>query len=257
MQFKVLFNSNAVGAILEFASGANPPGHHYWVKQESDLTCGPSYALGSPVCITYSVDTFYFVFCEPGNNPNQYRVESIAGFAQSAPEVTVNGCTADLTVTGVFDESSIVWSHPNPLYESFLTCLTGCATTTVVIPDIPGLPASITYDVCADVSSVCAGSFPPICTTATVLLLTPPEITIPDYTFCPEDLYEVDVTPIGVGSYEYIFYNGPNGTGGVVCAQSASELCTYPSIGTKSVVVVDLGLVSFGTCAFDTVDFCD
>ena len=259
LEFKVLFHPQAVGAILDFASGAAPPGHHYYIKEYSQTTCQGPTPLGQPVCMAVSSDTFYFTFCEPGNNPNTYEVASVAGFAQSAPEVTVEGCTGELTVEGVFEESTIQWaSTQNSAYDAFLSCTSGCATTIVTVPVGYSGPSILEYEVCADVTSACSGVFAPVCTTATVEVLMAPSIDAGDYYLCPEDApYTVEVTPTGSGSsYEYTFYDGPDGTGSVICSRSSSPSCDFPTAGTKSVVVIDTDLEDdHGACASTTMNF--
>ncbi len=254
IEFEVYFHPDAVGLILDKTT-PNPPG-----SLEYRLSCSSNtYLVGEVVCLpTNFTNPIFITFCKPGNDASTYTIRSVEGFAQSAPEVTVSGCQATLSVSGVFHEPSIVWtSTQDPAYDAFLSCNMGCATTTVTVPNDPNLPTILEYQVCADVSSACGGIFPPVCTTAQVLILTPPIGTVPNYIECPDDFpVNATATPMDpFAAYQYIFYDGPNGTGAVVCPQSATDNCDYATPGNKSVVIIDQSLVSFGNCAFDTANF--
>ncbi len=250
IEFMLLLHPDAVGIIFDITAGAIPSNIEY------DIDCGGVQDVGDVICINNTGAPIFITFCEPGNNPNVYSVTSIAGFAQGAPEVTVEGCDATLSVTGVYYEPSITWSSTqDPAYDAFLSCSSGCSSTNVSVPNDPTLPDTLIYEVCADVSSNCGGIFAPVCTEVKLAVLSPPEASIPDYTFCPDKPYTVDVTPIGTGNYEYTFFDGPSATGSIVCAQSASQMCTYATPGSKSVRVVDLDLLGYGSCAYTVVNF--
>ena len=261
IEFKILLHPDAVGIIFDIPTGAQPSNLEY------DINCGGVQDIGEVICIDNTGDTIFITFCEPGNNPNTYSIESIEGFAQGAPEVTVSGCNTMLEVTGVFYLPSMEWdavdASGNPItpgslktyYESFLSCTSGCSNPTVTLPVDPTLPDTLYYEVCAEISSVCVGTFDPVCTIAKVAVLRPPDINIGNYSFCPNDPYAVTVTPIGTGNYRYTFYDGLGATGTIICPQSSSTSCTYLTPGSKSVQVVDLDLVPYGACAYSTMDF--
>ncbi|NND06108.1 MAG: hypothetical protein HKN87_06995, partial [Saprospiraceae bacterium] len=262
IEFQLTLHPEAVGIIFEVPTGAIPSILYYRID------CGPDQLAGEPICVNNTGGIVTIDFCEPGNNPNTYRITSVAGFAQGPAEVTVSGCNAQLQVTGEYHLPSMTWDavdiNGNPVtpaslknyYESFLSCTSGCDNPTATVPFDPSLPDTIYYEVCADVTSSCSGIFDPVCTIAKLAILQPPEIIIPDYNFCPDDPYTVTVTPLDpMGNYEYTFYDATGGAGAVVCAQSSSASCTYSTPGAKSVEVLDLDLVAYGACAYSIMNF--
>ncbi|MES2836769.1 MAG: T9SS type A sorting domain-containing protein [Bacteroidota bacterium] len=71
IEFNVTLDINSVGIILNFASGAVPPG-----LLEYNANCGAPVVLGSPMSLS-GVGPHRIVFCKPGNNSNQYSITAI------------------------------------------------------------------------------------------------------------------------------------------------------------------------------------
>ena len=173
IQFLVTLDPAAVGLIFTVCNGAVPPGALYY-----QVNCGPPHAVGTGICVQPPYpDTI--TFCKPGNNQNQYCIQSI-----SPPSVVglSQNCSALMWTYG-FDDSTIVWTsiYPGPpgAYNGYLSCASGCDST-YVTPQA-GYPAYIDYKVCGTVTNGCNKSFcdtvrvnfpPPIVPAATTTSVT-------------------------------------------------------------------------------------
>lgn len=166
VQFIVTLDPSAVGMIFTVCNGAVPPGALYY-----QVNCGPPQPVGTGICISPPYpDTI--TFCKPGNNQNQYCIQSVA----PPTVVTLSQNCSALMWTFGFDEPSIVWTSifpgPNGAYNSYLSCVSGCDSTWVT-PQ-PGYPPYIDYQVCGTVTNGCSQNFcdtirvnfPPVLTTS-------------------------------------------------------------------------------------------
>jgi len=168
VQFIVTLDSAAVGLIFTVCNGAVPPGALYY-----QVNCGPPQPVGSGICLSPPYpDTI--TFCKPGNNQNQYCIQSVA--PPSVVSLSQN-CRALMWTWGYLP-SSIVWNSIYPgyygQYNNYLSCQSGCDSTWVT-PQQP-YPPYIDYQVCGTVISGCNQNFcdtirvnfpPPLTTTLT------------------------------------------------------------------------------------------
>jgi hypothetical protein len=111
---------------------------------------------------------FYTItFCEPGNNPNTYRITSVQGAVTTEDLVTWPG---PLSITGL-EPGTIDWTVKSPDDQSLLRYLscTDCANPQFT-PD-ENTPSIITYKVCGELSNTLCQGLPVFdCVEVTVLL---------------------------------------------------------------------------------------
>src|ERR1051325_11118501 len=165
VQFVVTLDTAAVAMVFTVCNGAVPPGAWYY-----QVNCGPPTPVGSGICVTppYPV---YITFCKPGNNTNQYCIQSIA-----PPHVVSlsQNCRALMWTYG-YIENTITWNSINPgnfgQYNNFLSCQSGCDSTWVT-PTQP-YPPYIDYQVCGTTINGCSQNF---CDTIRVVF--PPPLTM-------------------------------------------------------------------------------
>ena len=160
VQFVITLDPQSQGILFNIFSGAVPPGALYY-----QINCGPITVVGQPICLT-GVGPHYLTFCKPGNNSNQYIITSI-GPVSISPNIILNdGCSGMISATG-YDESTVTWTSVFPgapgAYNSYLSCTTGCDTTTVTAQ--VGYPPYVDYMVCGTPIGGCS---PPICDTVRV-----------------------------------------------------------------------------------------
>jgi gliding motility-associated-like protein len=141
--FEVILDSNAAALSLDFYSGAVPSGSMYF-----QIDCGPQHAVGELICLS-GVGPHRITFCKPGNNQNEYIIQSIAKPTFPQDDSTRAGCSKDFQVLG-FDLSTITWSSVFPGspgdYDSLLSCTDSCDITTFT--PRPNSPAFVDYVVC-------------------------------------------------------------------------------------------------------------
>jgi hypothetical protein len=142
VQFLLTLDANAVGIKFTVCDGALPPGALYY-----QINCGTQYPVGDPICLAGD-STYLITFCKPGNNNNEYCIQSI-GKPDAGPPIAVsNGCMGFIYATG-FDESTIVWTSISPGatgdYNSYMSCSSACDS--VLITAQAGYPASVLYQV--------------------------------------------------------------------------------------------------------------
>ncbi|HEY4964489.1 MAG TPA: hypothetical protein VIH90_07400, partial [Candidatus Saccharimonadales bacterium] len=154
ISFNILLDKDAVGLIFTIPTGAIPGGALYY-----HIDCGTPQKVGDLICL--QGDKFYtLTFCEPGNNPNTYAIQSISGITGSSGLTTRAdaNCKGQLSFTGV-NPGSVTWTVVTPndqKYLSYLSC-TNCLNP-IFTPDSLA-PATIVYKVCGTVSGslVCNG----------------------------------------------------------------------------------------------------
>ena len=127
IRFIVKINPMADEFSFQMADGATPPGMEYMVN------CTDTFAAGTPICVP-SADSLCILYCKPGGNKNRYQITT-ARNVYASPDITLAmGCTGTLSIEGV-QESSITWNSifpdPDGLYNSYLSCISGCDTTYV------------------------------------------------------------------------------------------------------------------------------
>jgi gliding motility-associated-like protein len=236
IEFIITLDSSALAITFSIASGAVPPGAMYY-----QLNCGPQTPVGQPICIT-GPGPHVITFCKPGNNNNTYQITSIGPPGISPNDTTSSGCTAEAYVTGVFIDSTIVWSEITSgtnAYLSYLNCTVGCDTVTIT-PQ-PGYPPFVDYVVCGTpLAGVCypATTF---CDTIRIYFLPPilASVTPTPATFCANNPSGVTMTASVTGGappYTINWTNAGNGAGTIV---GTSTTFTATTPGTYSLVVYD------------------
>lgn len=162
VQFIVTLDPAAVGLIFTVCNGAVPPGALYY-----QVNCGPPQPVGSGICLSPPYPVIV-TFCKPGNNQNQYCIQSVA--PPSVVSLSQN-CQALMWTFGYL-ESSITWNSifPGPFgaYNNYLSCQSGCDSTWVT-PTQP-YPPYIDYQVCGTVINGCNQNF---CDTIRVVFPSP------------------------------------------------------------------------------------
>lgn len=125
----VLLNPNAMALQLT-PTGADPGGALTY-----EFNCdGIQIPGGTPVCLA-GTGPQTLTICKVGNNPNAYSVVSIPKPKVQDTLHVRNGCTTTLVSTG-YSVPTITWTAINAgtntaLFNSYLSCTSGCATTVV------------------------------------------------------------------------------------------------------------------------------
>ena len=148
VEFVITLDSAANGISFDIISGAVPGGALYY-----QVNCGPPSALGAPICLT-GVGPHYITFCKPGNNNNEYQIQSIPEPSANGTQWVSQACTGAMGTQGL-DESTITWTSVpyNPVYNSYLNCQAGCDSVTVTPTGVA--PAYVDYQVCGTVAGAC------------------------------------------------------------------------------------------------------
>ncbi|HQQ94946.1 MAG TPA: PKD domain-containing protein [Bacteroidia bacterium] len=148
----ITLDANAMGINFNIASGAVPPGAIYY-----QINCGPPQLVGTPICLN-GAGPHLLTFCKPGNNINSYQITSIPKPLVPDSILIRSGCSQTLGVTG-FSVPTVNWTSvpSNTLYNSYLSCTSGCATVNVVPTGTP--PAFVDYEVSGFGMSPCQASF--------------------------------------------------------------------------------------------------
>jgi hypothetical protein len=236
VSFNVYLDKDAVGLVFSIPTGAIPPGALYY-----HINCGPPQKVGEVICLTGG--RFYtLTFCEPGNNPNTYSIQSISGITGSSGLVTRAdaNCAGQLSYTGV-DPSTVTWSVKSPNDQSLLRYLscTNC-THPIFTPDSV-TPPVIVYEVCGILLGTNKCNNVPISDCKEVTVTTLPAIKI-QFDINPENICANDIPTIHAGVtpinqyYEYQWFSGPNGTGTVL---STNPYWTPQREGDYSLVVTE------------------
>jgi hypothetical protein len=167
ISFNVYLHQDAVGMIFEIPSGAIPGGALYY-----HIDCGPAQKVGDLICLAGG--RFYTVtFCEPGNNPNTYRITSVPGAIVKDKVINMKNenSSANLHVEGL-EKNSILWSVKSPLNsDSLLNYLDLTDVENPVYHSHESSLSSITYLVCGTLLNSTCGDVPLMdCTEVTVML---------------------------------------------------------------------------------------
>lgn len=234
IEFIVTLDPGAQGIKLDIASGGQPPGALFY-----QVNCGTPVPIGTEICLN-GVGPHNVTFCKPGNNPNAYRITSIAKPSVSPPTVVSDGCTGVISATG-YIQSTITWrSVPNnPIHDAYLSATSGQDTVTATFA--PGAPAFVDYEVCGTPTGGCVGSI--ICDTVRVFFVSTlaADIQPKNGTICFGSV-GTTLTANGVGGlapYTYLWNTGAT-TQSIVAATA----------GTYSVIIDD---ATSCPIAFDTV----
>ncbi len=202
--FVITLDSAANGIIFNIASGAVPPGALFY-----QVGCGPPVAVGSILCLN-GPGPHYLTFCKPGNNQNTYSITSLPQPTTYGSTVVSQACSGQFGVSGL-EDTTIVWSSipNNPIYNSYLSCTTGCTDVTLT-PPATGLPPTITYQVCGYVIGGCFPFY--FCDTFVVNMVNVLDVNITpqNQTICyggPDIPITANVTG-GIGPYQYIWSTG-------------------------------------------------
>ena len=226
--FDVKLDTGAAMINLEILSGAIPSG-----SLSYRINCGSPIAVGSPICVTGQY-SFTITFCKSGNNPNVYKITSIAKPTLPAnPTYSRLGCINTLTTLG-FVPGSVTWTstpqggHPAGYYNYLLSSTT--STAPLYTPTV-GLPASIIYSVCGTPqNSICPGSSGTYCGTFTVINVGPitASVTPTSAGFCAGGSISITATASGGATpYTYIWKNQSNVQVGTGAVYTASVAGTY------------------------------
>jgi hypothetical protein len=251
ISFNVYLHKDAVGLIFTIPTGAVPGGALYY-----HIDCGPAKKVGEVVCLAGG--RFYtLTFCEPGNNPNTYAIQSISG-AVTTEDITTRAdenCIKQIDVTGLVP-GTISWTVKYPAGADTLTKYLSCTTCAnpVFTPDSL-TPPTIIYTVCGQLigTYVCDGV--PLIDCADVTVTTYEAIRVSvdkDLTaLCNGAIpyINAEITPTNL-TYSYAWYDGPDGTGNLL---STSPGYQPTNIGTYSVVVTDM--LSGVGCPSDLYNF--
>lgn len=143
IEFEILLNEESQGIIFDFYSGAIPPGALFY-----QIDCGPVVEVGEPICLD-GPGPHHLTFCKPGNNSNEYLIQSIPKPTFS-PDIVINdGCFGQLGVAGI-NEATVTWTSVFPGnpgdYDSYLSCTAGCDTVDVTAQ--AGYPPYVEFMVC-------------------------------------------------------------------------------------------------------------
>jgi len=241
IEFMVTLDPLSTGINFNIVSGAVPPGALYY-----QVGCGPLVPVGQPICV-FGVGPHRITFCKPGNNPNTYSITSIP-----APFLSAQGssfasptCPGMMSALGL-NSATITWTSipPNVLYNSFLSCPTGCDT--VMVTPMGNFPAYVDYQVCGTPYGNCGSGF--LCDTVRMYLFADPAVTISpqNITLCNGSGNTTTLTanPTGGSSpYNYVWSNAQT-TQSIVAGAGTYTVTVTDSIGcstataTATVVVV-------------------
>ncbi|MDH3652032.1 MAG: hypothetical protein OEQ53_20260, partial [Saprospiraceae bacterium] len=284
IEFKVLLHPDVEALLFEIPASSEPewqvdknhpsapgsPGARPSVNTYR-INCGPLQGGANgdqPACLTSAIlnDTVFITYCQPGNNPNVYRIKAIKGDISSGSLIVQQGlCGGNVSVSPTnIDLTTLNWnSTQNPTYNGFLSSLTDTLVT-VTVPNgadlsdarwVAGVPY-LDYEVCGYPIgwSFCSG-LNQVCAIASIAVLQPPAITIADVYVCPDDPYYVEANHANPGIFDYWWYDGPNGTGSLVASGNGVYSHTYATPGTKSMIFRDPTVAALGLdpdCTRDT-----
>ncbi len=219
VQFNITLDRLSAGLQFSIIGGPVPSG-----SMSYQIGCGPRVAVGDSICVT-GTGPHILTICMPGNAENTFRVRSIAAYVPVSDVTVIGGCSATLSAPIAFSPSTIRWNDitGNGQYNKYLSCLTGCATTTVT-PDA-NAPAFVDYSICGNsTSSGCTSRT--FCDTVRVYFKPPigVAITPKPAIICPGST-GVDLTGTatgGDGTYRYTWKN----TAGTVLSSNQTYRAT-------------------------------
>jgi hypothetical protein len=226
----------AIGINFQIASGAIPPGALYY-----QINCGPPIPVGQPICLN-GPGPHILTFCKPGNNTNSFAIISLPmpAISASVNDIATSRCSAILAAqTAGIDEQNISWtSIPfNAIYNSYLSCTTGCDTVSVT--PTGNFPPFVDYVVSGFAMGGCDSGA--VSDTVRVYFLNDVQVSVSpsNVTLC-NGTSTTTVTATasgGSGSYQYLWSNG----------QTSSSI--QASAGTYNVTVTDTGVCSTASAA--------
>jgi gliding motility-associated-like protein len=240
IEFILTLDSAAKGISFNIASGAIPPGALYY-----QVECGPPIEVGQPICLN-GAGPHHLTFCKPGNNPNSYSITSLS---QPVVTATINdvpspNCSAILSAQGLADED-ITWTSvpPNALYNSYLSCPSGCDST--IVTPTGSFPPYVDYMVCSNALAPCASGI--VCDTVRVYFITDVTVTVSptNVTLC-NGVTTTAITATatgGSGAYQYLWSNGQTtptinaGAGSYTVTVSDTAVCA-PAKGNTVINVM-------------------
>lgn len=237
----VILHPNAMALEL-VPTGADPGGSLTY-----EFNCnGIQYPGGSRVCLS-GTGPQTLTICKVGNNPNSYSVSSYPRATIPDSIFVRNGCQHTLAATG-FSLPTIQWGSvpSNTLYNSYLSCTTGCSLTVVTPSGTP--PPYVDYEVSGYGAAPCGTNFyrdtvrvhfygdlsasinpqnPTICYGSTDAVLT---VTAsggkPPYTYSWTTGSSAQTVTVGVGNYSVTVYDNTGCP--PVTATSAVNAFTLP-----------------------------
>ncbi len=246
IQFSLILDPNSIGITVEVLEGANPGILFY------ELECGDSTEVGEGLCLEGG-QVHNIIICKPGSNPNVYGITSIPGDIVADSLSARVECSGEIVVSSNAVDSTIVWTDltGGGVYNSFLSCTMGCDTT-IFTPDNTA-PPLIRYEVCGDIGNLNCATTVTICDTVIVEVL--PEVIVsisPDPpVFCADNVQPIVANVMPPEANNYIWYDGPNGTGSAVGTLGSF---TPSTSGNYSLVATDDSDLVSG-CNADTLNF--
>jgi gliding motility-associated-like protein len=146
---------NAGSDLLSFnVTNPAPSGSAFY-----QINCGGAVSIGQPACISGSGGTICITYCKPGGDSPNYHITASKTVRASSDATLRVGCAATMTVGGL-SASTVSWTSVSPgtagLYNSYLTCSTGCSSTT--INPTAATPTLIAYRVAGSPISGCPGT---------------------------------------------------------------------------------------------------
>ncbi|WP_159517808.1 beta strand repeat-containing protein, partial [Sunxiuqinia indica] len=231
------------------------------------LNCGPEDVFGKWICVD-GLGPHIITVCKPGKEKQQIEIRSISGVITPENLSTRVGCDYEVSVEGNLDESSITWTDISGNgYESYLSCTSGCFTTTFT----PGenAPTTVKYEVCGTIDAVYTNSKQDglencidgveVCDTVTITVYPQVDIDIEGTEVCEPASPTYTVTPIPTGTYNVYWYSGYGSAGTPVYTDTNVSQSTFtPSInsaGTYQYSVKVVELITGLECAEDTANF--
>ena len=153
IKFNLLLHPDAAGILFNIYSGAIPSGSMFY-----QINCGPQAAVGQSICLN-GPGPHEITFCKPGNNINEYIIQSIPGHSVSE-NIGINfGCSGSIYSIG-YDPDSIKWTSIYPgtigTYNNYLACDT-CAITSVT--PVGAAPPYIDFQVSGVPQVTCATTY--------------------------------------------------------------------------------------------------
>lgn len=226
IEFELTLDPGAAAINFGIASGAVPPGALYY-----QINCGPIVQVGQPICID-GVGPHTLTFCKPGNNTNEYSIESIPAPAVSPDDTIGNGCSKTLGTIGI-ELVGITWTTVGPgavgQYDSFFSCTSDCDST--VFTPVAPYPPYIDVQICGTPVAIDCYPDPNYCDTIRITLLDPVDIILgPDPAiFCTSDpgITLTSMVSGGVPPYNYIWYDPGGGVIGTNTTAFASSGGAY------------------------------
>lgn len=135
--FTVTLDPNAQGVTVTVSGGTG--------TTDYSIGCSSPTPVGDTICLS-GVGPHEITVCKPGNNAQVYTIRSVPKpYLLEDTVLIAPSCGKDLIVNGLL-ESSITWQSltNDSLYNTYLSCASGCDTTTVSIPT-SGYPAYVDY----------------------------------------------------------------------------------------------------------------